>query len=88
MGQANVLSDGLEQLNCRLLDAFVEHLAMLVKNEVVSGAVQFFVTERAGLLVVDLIDRILDSLPMLLSLGALHIGIAHLVAIDQKLVGW
>ena len=88
VGETNVLCNRLQQLNCCLFDTFVEHLAMLVEHKVVCRAVQFLVTQRARLLVVDLVDGILDSFPMLLGLGPLHIGITHLIAINQELIRW
>ena len=84
----DVLCDRLEQLNSGLLDAVVEHLAVLVQNQRVGGPVQLFVRQTTRLLVVDLVDGILDGLPVLLGLGSLHVGITHLVAVNQELVGW
>ena len=59
---------------------------MLVENQAVSSAVELFVGERTRLFIVNLIDGILDSLPVLLSLLALHIRIAHFVAIHKEFV--
>ena len=52
----------------------------------ISSAIELLVREGASFLVVDLVDSILDSLPMLLSLRSLHVGITHLVAVDKELV--
>ena len=86
MGHFNVLGNWPQKLNSGLLDGLIKHLAMLVQHKIVGRAVEFFVAQRAGLLVVDLKDRILNGLPVLLGLRALHIGITHLIAINQKLV--
>lgn len=86
MCETNILGNRLQELNCCFFDALIEHLTMLMENKIVRRAVQFFVAKRASLLIVDLVDGILDRLPVLLSLGTLHVGIAHLVAINQKLV--
>ena len=61
---------------------------MLVQDKIVCRAVQLFVAERARLLVIDLVDGVLDRLPVLLRLRSLHVRIAHLVAINQKLIRW
>lgn len=84
---SDVLSDGLEELDSGLLDAVVEHLSVLVQHQRVSRAVQLLVRKTTRLLVVDLVDGILDGLPVLLSLGALHVGVTHLVAVNQEFVG-
>jgi len=84
----DVLPYRLQKLHRGVLDAFVEHLSVLVKHEAVGRAVQLLVRQAAGLLVIDLVDGILDGLPVLLRLGALHVSIPHLVPVNQKLVGW
>lgn len=88
VGEFDVLGNWLEQLDGGVLDAVVEHLPVLVENEAVGRAVELLVRETARLLVVDLVDRVLDRFPVLLRLRALHVCVAHLVTVNQKLVGW
>ena len=84
----DVLGDRFEKVDRGVFDAVVKHLSMLVEHEGVGGAVQFLVAETARLLVVDLVDGVLDGLPVLLGLRALHVGVAHLVPINQEFVRW
>jgi len=63
-----LLRHGLQHLDSRLLDVLVQHLAMLVENEVVASPVQLFVGEGASLLGVDLDDGVFNGGPVLLSL--------------------
>ena len=84
----DVFSDGLQKLHRGVLDALVEHLAVLVQHQAVGRAVELFIGQTTRLFVVDLVDGVLDGLPVLLSLGALHIRVPHLVPVNQKLVRW
>ena len=86
VGQLYIFSDGFKQVHGCVLHAVIQHLSVLVEDQVVGSAVEFFVAEGTGLFVVDLVDRILDRLPVLLGLGALHVGVAHLIPVNQKLV--
>ena len=88
MSQLDVLGYGLKQLHSGLLNAFVEHLTVLVQHQAVGRPVQLLIRQTARLLVVDLEDGVLDGLPVLLGLGALHVGVPHFVSVNQKLVGW
>ena len=84
----DILSNRLQKLHRGVLDTLVEHLSVLVKHQAVGRAVELLVGQATRLLVVDLIDGVLDRLPVLLCLGALHVCIPHLVPVNQKLVGW
>ena len=84
----DVLTNRLQQLNRGVLDTFVEHLTMFVEHKTVGRAVELLVRQAARLLIVNLVDGVLDRFPVLLSLGALHISIAHFVPINQELVCW
>lgn len=86
MRQLDVLGYWLQKLHRGVFDAVVEHLTVLVEDEVVGSAVKLLIGERTRLLVVNLVDGVLDRLPVLLGLGTLHVGVAHLVPINQKLV--
>ena len=86
VSKADILSYRLQQLYSGLLHTFVKHLTMLVEHKIVSRAIKLFVAKRTRLLAIDLVDGVLDGFPMLLGLRALHIGIAHFVTINQKLV--
>ena len=59
---------------------------MLVEDQTVGRAVELLIRERTGLLVVNLVDGVLDRLPVLLGLRSLHVCIAHFVSVNQKLV--
>ena len=61
---------------------------MLVEHETVGGPVELLIAQTARLLVVNLVDGVLDSLPVLLGLRALHVCVAHLVPVNQELVCW
>ena len=61
---------------------------MLVEHETVGRAVQLLVGETGRLLVVDFEDGVLDGVPVLLGLRALHVCIAHLVTVHVELVLW
>ncbi len=82
----DVFRNRSQKVHRSFLDAVVEHLTMFVKNQVVCRPIELLIRKRRRLLVVDLVDSILDCLPVLLGLGSLHVGIAHLVTINQKLV--
>ena len=88
MGHFDVLTDRLEQLHRCVLHTFVEHLAMLVQHQAVGSAVKLLIAQTARLLVVNFVDCVLDSFPVLLCLGALHVCVAHFVPVDQEFVGW
>ena len=88
VGHFDILSDWLQELDRRVLDAFVKHLSMLVEDEAVGCPVELLVAQTARLFVVDLVDGILDGLPVLLSLRALHVRVAHLVPVNQELICW
>mmetsp|Transcript_14926 Transcript_14926/g.18773 ORF Transcript_14926/g.18773 Transcript_14926/m.18773 type:complete len:278 (+) Transcript_14926:1471-2304(+) len=87
VSDADIVCDRSQQLHSGLLDGFVKHGTVLVEHQVVGSAVKLLVAERACLLVVDLIDRVLDRLPVLLRLVSLHVCVAHFVSVNQKLVG-
>ena len=59
-----------------------------MEDQAVGRPVQFFIRQAARLLIVNLKDGVLDGFPVLLSLGALHIGVPHFVPVNQKLIGW
>ena len=59
-----------------------------MEDQAVGRPVQFFIRQAARLLIVNLKDGILDGFPVLLGLGALHIGVPHFVPVYQKLVSW
>ena len=61
---------------------------MLVEDEGVGGAVELLIAETAGLFVINFVDGVLDGFPVLLGLRALHICVAHLVPVNQKLIRW
>ena len=61
---------------------------MLVEDEAVGCTVELLIRERTGFLVVNLVDSILDCLPMLLGLRSLHVCITHFVPVNQELVSW
>ena len=82
----DILRNRLQKLHRCVLNRLVKHLSVLMEDQGVGRTVKFLVTKTTGLLVVDLVDRILDGLPVLLSLRALHVGIAHATAVNQKLV--
>mgnify|MGYP007095149225 CR=1 FL=1 len=86
MRHLDILTDRLKQLDSRVLNRFVEHLTVLVEDQTISRAVELFVAQTTGLLVVDLVDGVLDGLPVLLGLGSLHVGVAHLVTIDEEFI--
>ena len=88
VGHFDILSNWLQELNRGVLNAFVEHLSVLVENEAVGGPVELFVAQTACLLIIDLVDSILDCFPVLLNLRTLHVCISHFVPVNQKLVGW
>ena len=88
VGHFDILSNWLQELNRGVLNAFVEHLSVLVENEAVGGPVELFVAQTARLLIIDLVDSILDGLPVLLGLRALHVRVPHLVSVNQELVCW
>ena len=88
VGHFDILSNWLQELNRGVLNAFVEHLSVLVENEAVGGPVELFVAQTACLLIIDLVDSILDGLPVLLGLRALHVRVPHLVSVNQELVCW
>jgi len=87
MCKGYLFGDGLQKFGCGLFDPIVQHLAMLVENQAVSGAIQFFVTEGTRLFIVNLIDGVLDCLPVLLSLLTLHVCISHFISIYEEFVG-
>ena len=86
MIQFDVLCYRLQQVNGRLFDAVVEHLTVLVEHQTVSRPVELLVGQTTRLLVVDLVDGVLDGLPVLLGLRALHVIVPHLVTVHVKLV--
>lgn len=88
MGHFDVLTNWLEQLYRGVLHTLIEHLTVLVKDQAVRRAVELLIAETAGLLVINLVDRVLNCLPVLLCLGALHVCVAHFVAVDEELVCW
>ena len=88
VGHFDILSNWLQELNRGVLNAFVEHLSVLVENKAVGGPVELFVAQTARLLIIDLVDSILDGLPVLLGLRALHVCVPHLVSVNQELVCW
>ena len=88
MSHLDVLGDGLEELHSGLLNTFVEHLTVLMEDQAVGCPVQLFIRQAARLLIVNLEDGVLDGFPVLLGLGALHIGVPHFVPVNQKLVSW
>ena len=58
---------------------------MLVQNKVVGCSVQLFVTEARGLLILNLVDRVTDRLPVLAGLVASHVAVSHFLAVDLEL---
>ena len=88
MVQLDVFGNRLEQVNGCLLYSVVEHLAMLVEHETVGRAVQLLIGETRCLLVVNFEDGVLNGVPVLLGLRALHVRIAHLVTVHVELVLW
>ena len=75
-----------KQLNRRLLYIIVKHLAMLVKYKMICSPVELFIAESTRLFHVDLVDGVLDCLPVCGSLISAHIGFTHLIAINQEFV--
>lgn len=80
-----VLRDRLEQLSSGVLYVGVEHLAVLVQNQVVGCAVELLVGETTSLLVLNFVDGVTDCLPVLGSLVASHVSFTHFLSVNLEL---
>ena len=68
VGHFDILTDWLEQLHRGVLHTLIQHLPVLVQNKTVGSTVELLIAKTTCLLVVDLVDSVLDSFPVLLCL--------------------
>ena len=84
----DLLGNWFQQFHRGVPHTIVEHLTVLVEDQAVGRTVKLLIGKGAGLLVVNLVDGVLDSLPVLLGLRPLHVCIAHLISVNQEFVSW
>ena len=84
----DLLGNWLKNFNSGGLNVIIQHLSMFVQDEAVGSPIELFVGERACLVAVDFEYGVSDCFPMLRRLVLGHIGIAHLISINQELLSW
>ena len=80
------LANGLEHLDGSLLDVLVEHLTVLVQDHVVGSSVELLVGELGCFLLVNLLDGILDDVPVTESLISVQGVVSHAIIFVRPLL--